>query len=104
MFHDAVMLDMVQIAGIRDRRHNPWSRRYSAGMISTGYLYDMITPKADAGKKCPLLLCLHGAGGTPKYTEYPGVKHNSWGPAYADPELMTWLFAQKRGGKPAAAK
>jgi len=34
------------------------------------------------------------AGGTPKYTEYPGVGHNSWIKAYADPELYAWLFAQ----------
>ncbi|HZY89547.1 MAG TPA: prolyl oligopeptidase family serine peptidase [Gemmataceae bacterium] len=40
---------------------------------------------------------LKKAGGHPKYTEYPGVGHNSWDKAYADPELMKWLFAQKRG-------
>ncbi len=39
---------------------------------------------------------LKKAGGSPKYTEYPGVGHNSWDKAYADPELMKWLFAQKR--------
>jgi predicted peptidase len=36
------------------------------------------------------------AGGNPKYTEYEGVAHNSWAKAYSDPELMKWLFAQKR--------
>jgi predicted peptidase len=40
---------------------------------------------------------LKKAGGHPKYTEYPGVGHNSWDKAYADPELMKWLFAQKLG-------
>lgn len=39
------------------------------------------------------------AGGTVKYTEYPGVGHNSWDPAYADKELLPWMFAQKRSGK-----
>jgi predicted peptidase len=39
---------------------------------------------------------LKQAGGTPKYTEYPGVGHDSWNPAYAEPELLPWLFAQKR--------
>jgi hypothetical protein len=38
---------------------------------------------------------LKKAGGMPKYTEYPGVGHNSWGPAYNDPELLVWLFGQK---------
>jgi predicted peptidase len=32
-----------------------------------------------------------------KYTEYPGVPHNSWDKAYAEPDLAAWLFAQRRG-------
>jgi predicted peptidase len=31
-----------------------------------------------------------------KYTEYPGVGHDSWDRAYAEPELFPWLFAQSR--------
>lgn len=46
-----------------------------------------------------LVQALRDAGGTPKYTEYPGVGHNSWEIAYRDPELIEWLFAQSR--KPA---
>ncbi len=38
------------------------------------------------------------AGGSPKYTEYPGVGHGSWGRAYKTPELWAWMFAQKRNG------
>lgn len=30
------------------------------------------------------------------YTEYPGVKHNSWVKAYDDPELPKWLFSQHK--------
>lgn len=37
---------------------------------------------------------LKAAGGNVKYTEYPGVGHNSWDKAYAETELTTWLFAQ----------
>jgi poly(3-hydroxybutyrate) depolymerase len=36
------------------------------------------------------------AGGKPKYTEYPGVGHSSWTNAFKEPELLPWLFAQKR--------
>lgn len=32
-----------------------------------------------------------------KYTEYPGVGHNSWTKAYADPELWGWMFSLQRG-------
>jgi len=36
------------------------------------------------------------AGGNPKYTEYPGVGHNSWDKAYGTDELYTWLMEQKK--------
>jgi predicted peptidase len=34
------------------------------------------------------------AGGDARYTEYPGIGHNSWDNAYAEPELMTWLLSK----------
>jgi predicted peptidase len=34
-----------------------------------------------------------------KYTEYPGVGHNSWSNAMHEPQLMEWLFAQKLKGR-----
>jgi predicted peptidase len=40
---------------------------------------------------------LRRAGAPVRYTEYPGVGHNSWESAYNDPELWRWLFAQRRG-------
>ena len=36
------------------------------------------------------------AGGVAKYTEYPGVGHDSWTKAYDDAEMWAWLFAQRR--------
>jgi predicted peptidase len=30
------------------------------------------------------------------YSEYPGVKHNSWDNAFAEEELFPWLFAQRK--------
>jgi predicted peptidase len=38
---------------------------------------------------------LKAAGGNVRYTEYPGVKHNSWDKAYSETELPSWLLAQK---------
>lgn len=46
-----------------------------------------------------MIAAIKAAGGEPKYTEYPGVGHNSWDKAYADPALYDWLFAQKRPSK-----
>ncbi|MGN6420885.1 MAG: alpha/beta hydrolase-fold protein [Pseudobacter sp.] len=39
-----------------------------------------------------IIASLKKAGGKPKYTEYKGVKHNSWINAYAEPTLLDWLF------------
>ncbi|MCU1348724.1 MAG: hypothetical protein JWO56_1754 [Acidobacteria bacterium] len=33
----------------------------------------------------------------PLYTEYAGVGHNVWEWAYTEPELVPWMFAQRRG-------
>jgi predicted peptidase len=37
---------------------------------------------------------LKAAGAEYKYTEYPGVNHNSWDKAYAEPELVPWLLSK----------
>ena len=47
-----------------------------------------------------MIAAIKSAGGQPKYTEYPGVGHNSWSQTYADPLFFEWLFAQQRGSKP----
>lgn len=44
-----------------------------------------------------MIAALKQAGGKPLYSEYPGVSHDSWTAAYQEPELLPWLFAQKRG-------
>jgi len=38
---------------------------------------------------------LKAAGSDPKYTEYPGVGHNSWDKAYGEPEFWKWLFEKR---------
>ncbi len=43
-----------------------------------------------------IIKALKDAGGNPKYTEYPGVGHNSWDKAYATKELYDWMLAQER--------
>jgi hypothetical protein len=30
-----------------------------------------------------------------RYTEYPGVGHDSWDNAYSDPGLLPWLLSHK---------
>jgi len=47
-----------------------------------------------------LVEALKAAGGDVKYTEYPGIGHDSWTKAYDEPELPIWLFSQHLPGKP----
>jgi predicted peptidase len=74
-----------------------------------------IEQKAERFKHIPIWL-LHGAqddvvkvessrrmfktlteiGGNVRYTEYADVKHDSWNNAYKEPDLLAWLFAQKK--------
>jgi predicted peptidase len=50
-----------------------------------------------------LVAAMQARGGRVRYTEYPGVGHNSWDRAYAEPELWPWLLSQRKGGEGGAA-
>ena len=43
-----------------------------------------------------MIKAIKKAGAEPKYTEYPGVGHNSWDKAYATKELYDWLLKQHK--------
>lgn len=43
-----------------------------------------------------MVAALKQAGAAPRYSEYKGVGHNSWSPAFDEKEFWTWLLAQKR--------
>jgi predicted peptidase len=36
------------------------------------------------------------AGAEVKFTLYPNANHNSWDAAFAEKDLMPWLFSQKK--------
>jgi predicted peptidase len=46
-----------------------------------------------------MIEALRAAGGAPKYSELAGVGHDSWTPAYRDPDVLAWIFAQKKPAK-----
>lgn len=41
-----------------------------------------------------MVKALKSFGGKPIFTEYPDVGHLSWNKAFAEPELLDWLFSQ----------
>jgi predicted peptidase len=57
---------------------------------------DPIVPVSESQRMAAAMKAL---GGEVKYTEYPGVGHNSWEKAYAEPELFTWMLSKTAGAK-----
>lgn len=46
-----------------------------------------------------MIEAIRTSGGKPKYTELPGVGHNSWIQAYREPgNVLQWMFEQRRKG------
>lgn len=43
-----------------------------------------------------MVKALKRSGAQVKYTLYPEANHNSWDSAFAEPELLQWMFKQKR--------
>ena len=54
---------------------------------------DKIISVAESRK---MINALKRAGGHPRYTEYSNVGHDVWTRAFAEPDLVDWLFAQHR--------
>jgi predicted peptidase len=55
---------------------------------------DKVVPPS---KSREMIDAIKAAGGNPKYTELPGVGHNSWTPAYQDPHgVLEWMFQQHK--------
>lgn len=53
---------------------------------------DVVDPAFDR----QLFQKLKEANAPVKFTEFPNANHNSWDPAFAEPELLPWLFSQHR--------
>lgn len=43
-----------------------------------------------------MVTALNNVSANISYTEFQGVEHNSWSPAYNEPTLFSWLFSQKK--------
>lgn len=57
-------------------------------------------PLVPVNRAREMIAAVKKAGGNPRYSEYPGVGHDSYVKAFADPQLLAWLFAQRRGQPP----
>jgi predicted peptidase len=53
---------------------------------------DPVVPVTESQK---MVEALKAAGGNVKYSEYEGVRHDSWVKAYAEPDFFTWLLGHR---------
>jgi predicted peptidase len=53
-------------------------------------------PVVPVGNSRLMVEALKAAKAKVTYTEYPGVGHDSWKKAFAEPNLLPWLFEQQR--------
>ena len=71
---------------------------YAVGMkdvpmwIFHGIKDDVVRP----GYSIAMLGAIQAAGGRARITLYPEANHNSWDPAFADPEFLSWMFSKRR--------
>jgi len=53
-------------------------------------------PAVPVTRSREMIDALKAIGASVKYTEYPGVQHDSWTATYKNPEFHKWLFDQKK--------
>lgn len=53
-------------------------------------------PAVNVERSREMIEALKAAGGSPKYTEYPGVGHDSWTRTFENEETFAWLFDQRQ--------
>ena len=54
---------------------------------------DTTVPVTESRK---MIAAIKAAGGNPRYTEFKGVGHDVWLHAFKEPDLVDWVFAQRR--------
>ena len=45
-----------------------------------------------------MVAAIRAAGGSPRYTEFEGIGHACMPLVFDDPDVLPWLFAQRRSG------
>jgi predicted peptidase len=77
----------------------PWTSYYANPALARLPLWAFhgdADPVVSVDDSRRLIARVRELGGEPRYTEYPGVGHDAWTPAYADPEVLDWLLDQRR--------
>ena len=73
--------------------HQNLARRLKS--VPTWIVHGMLDDAVPVDRSRLAAGALQAIGAPVKYTELPGVGHNSWDPAYASPPFWNWLLAQR---------
>ena len=65
-------------------------------MVTTMMLHGDADPTVNVEESRAMVRKLQALHVDVKYTEYPGVNHNSWDNAFAEPTFLSWMFAHRR--------
>jgi len=77
-----------------------WAKQFAK--LPTWGFHGALDDGVPLERTAEMVLALKKAGGNPKLTVYPEAGHDSWTETYNNPELYTWLLAQKRMKKEGA--
>jgi predicted peptidase len=84
--------DIARIIGAPD----PYSALAQAiGPTPVWVFHGTNDPEVPVTESRNMVAALRRIGGNVTYTEYPGIGHNSWDLAYADPGMPRWLLQQR---------
>jgi predicted peptidase len=68
----------------------------AARAVPVWAFHGALDPTVPVERSRRAVAALREAGGTPRYTEYPNVGHDAWTHAFAQPDLLPWLFSHRR--------
>ena len=81
----------VPVCGGGDERHAPRLAR-----VPIWAFHGELDEAVSVERSRRMVAAVRRAGGKPRYTEYKGVGHFVWHQAFAEAELLPWVFAQTR--------
>ncbi|MEO9869186.1 carboxylesterase family protein [Ekhidna sp.] len=75
---------------------NPNSVKKYAGKVDLWIFHGAKDDVVFPHHSVDMALALQKTGATPRFTLYREANHNSWDRAFAEPELLSWLFSQTK--------
>lgn len=75
---------------------NPSRVQRKAPRLAWWIFHGAVDPVVPEELSSSMAAALKSAGHDVRYTVYPNVGHDSWTPAFAEPDLLPWLFSKRR--------